>query len=443
MNLRPVVAILTMMLLTGVVTAQPTKPITLSEALQLSLQNSKQLKSNQAVVEEASNAVKEAKEKKLPGATVSGAYMRLSSANIDMKNKSNSQPSQPASSDPSANQAMYGIVNLSQPLYTGGKIKYGIQSAKYLEKAARLDAEFDRDAIIQNTMDAYANLFKAATAVKLVKENLAQNHQRVKDLENLEKNGLLARNDLLKAQLQESAVELNLLDAENNLQISNLNMLIMLGLPDGTTLVTDTTGIDKKEDNRSLVDFEQLAFTHRKDKEAMAYRLKAAQTGISLAKADKLPSFSITGGYVAANIPHIISITNAVNIGVGVSYNIASLWKSGSKIRQAESRVTQMALAQSMMDDQLKMQVNKDYLSLLSLRKKIEVMNKASLQAKENYRIVKNKFDNQLATTTDLLEADVANLQASLNYTLARADAFLAYHKLLQSVGVLSTEFKQ
>jgi outer membrane protein TolC len=87
--------------------------------------------------------------------------------------------------------------------------------------------------------------------------------------------------------------------------------------------------------------------------------------------------------------------------------------------------------------------VNKSYLTLLSYRKKIEVYSSAVTQAEENYRIVKNKFDNSLATTTDLLEADVAQLQARLSYTLARADAFVSYNKLLQVTGMLSTDLKK
>lgn len=418
--------------------AQETKKLGLHEAIELSLQNNKQLKSNQAKIDEAVAAVKEAKEKKLPNASVSGAYMRLSSANIDMKTKSSSTPPAQGSASPDPNQAMYGILNISQPLYTGGKIKYGIQSAEFLEKASRLDAENDQAGVIQNTLEAFANLFKANTAVMLVNENLQQNQQRVKDLENMEKNGLLARNDLLKAQLQESNVELNLLDAQNNLQVANLNMNIMLGLPDNTKLQLDTTGIEKKNDDRTIEDYVQLALTSRKDKAALGYRIKAAENAVKSVKAEKMPNLNLTGGYVAANIPHVISITNAVNVGVGVSYNIASLWKTKSKVQQAEARVKQLEFSESIMDDNVKLQVNKNYMSLLSLRKKIEVYAKAKEQANENYRIVKNKFDNQLATTNDLLEADVAKLQASLAYTLARADAFVAYNQLLESAGLLT-----
>lgn len=438
MKSRSNIMVVLMVLFSAHVMAQETKQLTLNEAINLSLQNNKQLKTNQAKIDEAVAAVQEAKEKKLPNASVSGAYMRLSSANIDMKTKSSSTPPPAGSSSPDPNQAMYGILNISQPLFTGGKIKYGIQSAQFLEKASRLDAENNEAAIIQNTLEAFANLFKANTAVMLVNENLLQNKQRVKDLENMEKNGLLARNDLLKAQLQESNVELNLLDAQNNLQVANLNMNIMLGLPDNTKLQLDTTGIEKKYDDRTIEDFVQSALTSRKDKAALGYRIKAAELGVKSVKAEKMPGLNLTGGYVAANIPHVISITNAVNVGVGVSYNIASLWKTKSKVQQAEARVKQLQINESIMDDNVKLLVNKNYMNLISLRKKIEVYAKAKEQANENYRIVKNKFDNQLATTNDLLEADVAKLQASLAYTLARADAFVAYNQLLESAGLLT-----
>ena len=57
----------------------------------------------------------------------------------------------------------------------------------------------------------------------------------------MEKNGLLAHNDLLKAELQSSNAELNMLDAENNWQLANVNMDLMLGLPSQTQLEPDTT----------------------------------------------------------------------------------------------------------------------------------------------------------------------------------------------------------
>jgi outer membrane protein TolC len=90
-----------------------------------------------------------------------------------------------------------------------------------------------------------------------------------------------------------------------------------------------------------------------------------------------------------------------------------------------------------MLNDQIHIQVNQAYENYVVSMKKIGMYEKAIEQADENYRITKNKHTNALATTTDLLEADVAELQAKLNYTSARADAVVAYNKLLQSAGLL------
>jgi outer membrane protein len=421
--------------------AQEKRQLTLNDAIDLSIKNSKQLKNSQARIEQATAALKEAVEKKLPDAGISGSYLRLNSANFTLATKNNGNGN--SNEAPKISQAAYGIFNISLPIYMGGKIKYGIESSGYLEKAAKLDAEGDKDEVIQTTIEAFANLFKAKTAVRLVNENLLQSQQRTKDLSNMEKNGLLARNDLLKAELQSSNVELSLLDAGNNLQLANVNMDLMLGLPTTTELILDTSSIERKNDSRILEDYLQIAVIKRKDLTAIDYRKKAAETGVKTAKGDMYPSLHLTGGYIAADVPGVFSVTNAVNIGVGVSYNIGSLWKTKAKIEQAEAKVKQAVATEAMMDDDIRMQVNKNYFTLVSSRKKIEVYAKAVEQAQENYRIIKNKFDNSLATTTDLLEADVAQLQARLSYTLARADAFVAYNKLLQTAGILSAELKK
>jgi outer membrane protein len=424
-------------------TAQEKKTLSLDEAINLGLQNSKQLKINKAKIEEATAAAKEASEKKLPDAKASASYLRLSAANVDLKTKSSNNGSGNTAEPPKVSQALYGLVNVSLPIYTGGKIRYGIESSKFLEKAAMLDAENDKEEVIQNTIEAFANLFKAKTAVRLVQENLNEAQQRTKELAGMEKNGLLARNDLLKSQLRESNMEFNLSDAENSWQLANVNMNLMLGLPTAMELVLDTTGLGKKEDNRILDDYLNAALSNRKDIAAIDLRKKAAESGVKSAKGDLYPSLALTGGYIGLDIPDFLSIPAAMNVGVGVSYNIGSLWKNKSKVQQAEARVKQITFTEAMMDDNIRLEVNRSYLSLMTNRKKIEVSAKAVEQAEENYRIVKNKFDNSLATTTDLLDADIAQLQARLSYTLSRADAFVAYHKLLQTAGLLSTELKK
>jgi outer membrane protein len=428
-------AIVLGLLTSGFLQAQEKRPITLNEAIKLSLKNSKQLKYNQAKVEEATAALKEAVEKRLPDTKVSGSYLWLNNANIEVKSKNNNSGNQGGT--PEVSQAMYGMLNASLPIYTGGRIRYGIESSRYLAEAAKLDADNDKEEVIQKTIEAYINLYKAKSSVSLVREDLAEAQQRVKDFSNLEKNGLLARNDLLKAELQASNVELALLDAENNWQLANVNMNLLLGLPEKTELVPDSAMENQKLNVKTLDEYVQLAYMQRKDIASAELRKKAAETGVKATKGEYYPNLSLTGGYIAADIPKVLTVTNAVNIGAGVSYNIGSLWKTKAKVQQAEARAKQAAIGESVLNDNIRLQVNQAYLNWLSSQKKIDVYAKAVEQATENYRIVKNKYNNSLATTTDLLDADVAGLQARMNFVFAKADAVVAYNKLLQASGLL------
>lgn len=424
--------------------AQDKQTLTLQQAIDLSIKNSKQLKGNRAKIEEATAALKEAVERKLPDVNATGSYMRFNSPNVDLKLKpaNNGGGSGSGSSEAAAkvSQAAYGMVNASLPIYSGLRIKYGIESAKYLQKAAELDAENNREAVIWNTIDAYNNLYKSKAAVDLVKESLQQARQRVKQFANLEQNGLLARNDFLKAQLQASNTELSLLDAENNWKLANINMDLMLGLPETTVLQIDTASLHIAPQLKTIEDYVQLGLQNRKDLTALNYRRKAAATGVKATQGEKYPSLALTGGYVALEVPNLLTVTNAVNLGLGVQYSLSSLWKTNAKVQQAKAREQQVAANEEALSDAIRLQVNQAYQNYLVSQKKIDVYATAVTQATENYKIVKNKYDNGLATVTDLLEADVAQLQAKLNHAFAQSDAAVSYDKLLQTAGLLANQ---
>lgn len=425
--------------------AQSAKVLTIDEAVKLSLQTSGKLKISAAKVDEAKANYHEAWNNHLPDAKVSGAYMRLNSPDVDLKVKlgggsssSGSGSTESSGGSIKVDQAMYGILNASLPLFSGFRVKYGAESAKFLEQAAKLDAENDKEEVIQNTVGAFSNMYKARKSVDLVKENLSREQQRVKDFSNLEQNGLMARNDLLKAQLQQSNIELSLLDAENNLKITTINMNLMLGLPADTDLSIDTTGFQNPGDAGTVLVWEQTAMQNRKDKAALGYRIQAANTNIKATKGEYYPGLALTGGYIAADVPNVLILTNALNIGLGLQYNIGSIWKTGAKMDAAKARYHQTQAMEGIINDQIHLEISNAYQNYLLSMRKIDVYAKAVDQANENYRISKNKYDNNLVTTTDLLEADVAQLQAQLNYTFSKADAVVAYKKLQQTAGVLS-----
>ena len=418
--------------------SQEKRMLTVKEAIDLSIKNSKQLKASKARIDAAVAQVKEAEDNRLPNFNVSGSYLRLNNANIDLKTQSNNSSGGSGNTNPKISQALYGIANLSYPIYAGGRIKYGIESAKYLEEAAKLDADNDKESVILNTMNAYANLYKAGVTIDVVRESLVSSRQRDTAFSRLEQNGLLARNDLLKTALQTSNIELSLLDAENNWRLANINMNLMLGLPENTELIIDTTTFQQDNSIKNIDEYEQLAIQNRKDVQALSFRKKAAGTAIKSAKTEGYPTVALTGGYIAAYVPNFITITNAINAGIGVQYNLASLWKTNTKLQQAKAREQELQANEEQLNDVIRLQVNQDYQNYLLSQKKIEVYQKALQQAAENFRITKNKYNNSLVTVTELLDADVALVQAKLNLSVSKADAIQAYNKLLYTTGLLN-----
>lgn len=414
--------------------AQEKKMLTLDEAVQLGIQNSKSLKIDAAKIEEATADLLEAKNRQLPDLKVSASYMYLPFApNINIK-----LPGVSAEGGPKVNQVAFGSANLSLPLYSGGRIKYGIESAKYLVEASKLTTENDKVAIAYNVAQAYNNLFKASQSIKVLEENLTASTKRDETFLKLENNGVIARNDRLKANLQTSNIELQLLEAKNNYNIANINMDLLLGLPETTEIEVDSDYINEKQVVKTVDYYLNTAQLNRKDLQALQQQRKAASLGTKAAKAENLPSIALTGGYVAADVPKFFTMYNAVNVGIGIQYNLSNLWKKNSSLKQSQAREKQLSATDEMLNDNIKLEVNREYQNADYYKQRIAVFEKSSVQANENYRITKNKYDNGLATMTDLLEANAAQITASVGVINAKADAALAYRKLLQTTGTLT-----
>ncbi|PIF46742.1 outer membrane protein TolC [Chryseobacterium sp. 52] len=416
------------------INAQEKKQLTLDEAVQLGIQNSKNLKIDAAKIEEATADLLEAKNRQLPELKVSGSYMYLPiKPTVDLKLSGVS-----GGGAPEVHQVAYGSMNLSVPVYNGGRIKYGIQSAKYLVEASKLSTENDKIAIAYNVAQAYNNLFKANQSIKVLEENLTASQKRDETFLKLENNGVIARNDRLKANLQTSNIELQLLEAKNNYNIANINMDLLLGIPETIEIEVDQNYIDEGSEVKAVDYYVNEAKENRKDLQALAQQRKAAELGSKSAKAENLPSIAFTGGYVAADIPKFLTIYNAVNVGVGVSYNLSNIWKENSSLRQSQAREKQLAATDELLNDNIKLDVNREYQNTDYSKKRIAVYEKAAEQANENYRITKNKYDNGLATMTELLDADAAQISSNVGVINAKADAALAYRKLLQTTGTLT-----
>jgi outer membrane protein TolC len=130
-----------------------------------------------------------------------------------------------------------------------------------------------------------------------------------------------------------------------------------------------------------------------------------------------------------------------MNVGLGLSYDLSAILKNSALVKVAESKASETLNAEAILTDYIKVEVQKaieDY--QLALKQDV-VYGQAVEQSSENYRIVKDKYENGLSDTNDLLEADVEQLSATINKALAKANIIQKYYELLSVTGQLSQTF--
>lgn len=442
MKIKIVLPIL--LLYAGFAQGQEKRQLSLDEAINLAVTKSNQATLADTRVSTAALEVTNVKNNVYPDFKLSGQYMRLNEPTVKLRVPmgGSSEPAEGESntSSPKVNQLMFGQASLSMPLFSGFRLKNNISASESLLKAQTFNAASVKEQLAMQTILLYVNLYKAQESVKLIQENLKSANQRVTDFTNMEKNGLLARNDLLRSQLQASNTQLSLDEANKMVSTINYQLVNLLKLPEGTQ-ITPSEAYFKNSGDLSASVTESEAIVQRSDLEALRWSQKAQEANVKIAQADYYPSLSLTGGYIALDVQNFLQVYNAVNAGVGISYDISNIFKNNNKVKAARSRAEETRREAEILTDNIKVQVQEALENYNLSLKQNKVYVQAVEQADENYRIVKDKYDNGLQDTNDLLDADVQQLQAKINEAFSKADITQRYYELLNASGKLTNSF--
>lgn len=416
-----------------------TNKLDLKEAINLAISKSDEANLANTKVKTKKLEMEAIKNNQYPDVKISGQYMRLTNAAVDLKVNSNSNNGSPNEA-PKVNQLILGQVNTSLALFSGFKIQNSIKASEYLYQAEIAKSVQTKEEIAMKVVEYYANLYRAQKAVDLITENLKSAQQRVKDFESLEQNGIIARNDLLKAQLQKSKVQLSLDEAYKNISVINYYLVTLLKLPDDYKIYIDEHQFDSNQ-SINVVKSKEEGLQNRKDLEAIRFFQKANESNIKIVKSAYFPSISLVGGYTTLNLQNIVTVQNAINVGLGVSYNLSSIFKNGKEVKIAKNKALETLESEAVLSQSIKIQVQESIENYSLALKQNLVYEQAIGQATENYRIVKDKYDNGLSNTTDLLDADVEQLNSKINYAYSRANIMLKYYEMLSASGELTSSF--
>ena len=424
------------------VKAQEKKKMSLREAVEIAISNSNDVVLSNLKIETSKLELETVKNNLYPSLRLSGQYLRLNSASVDGPLLGGNNPN---SAKPEVSSLLLGQANLTVPLFQGFKLKNNVAISEDFLKSQTYSNAHTKEQIALQVTELFARLYQANQTQKLFEDNLKISKQREKDFSNLVDNGLLAKNDLLKVKLQSSNIQLALESAIKNANVINYQLVTLMQLPEKTSIDIDIETVKSDTAKSELQKFEG----QRSDLEALNLQQKASEKGIAIAKSNYYPTINLIGGYIALDLKNTLQVSNAMNVGIGVSYDVASLFKNNKNVKLAESKANQTKQMVTILSEKIKEEIfEADENYKLSLKQN-KVYGEAVSQSSENYRIVKDKYDNGLSNTNDLLEADGQQLNAKINLALSEADLALRYYqsqfangKLINSLNLNSNTSK-
>ena len=418
--------------------AQETKTISLQEAVQLGIANSKNLKLSENQIEEANSRLAVVKDEALPSASASFMYnhAEIPSNRLSLGETTVNLPRR--------SDAFVGTASLQQLVYGGGKLRYAEESTRLLTDIARLDVEKNKDEVGYAVVNTYFNLFKVIESKKIVAQNLASIASQLKQSQRFFEQGIVTKNDVLRFQLQQANVSLTALEIENNRKILNYNLNILLGLPEETLIeVTDPKAtIPALSDKSTYID---QAMNTRQELRQLDIRNKVEEVNVKSIKANLLPTFGLganlyylnpSGSFIPGTNQYLVPMT----VGANLSWNIGSLWNNKNKISEAQVEQKSVVMQKGIVADDIKKEINANYQNYLLALGRIKILETSIEQASENDRLLASKYKNNVASAIDRIDAETLLYQAKINLELATADAGLAYYTLLKSTGKLSQQ---
>jgi len=413
--------------------------LTLQESLEIGLQDSKDLKISQSRVNYSDAKLSEINSQFLPQFKLFGNYTRLSDNIPAFEFTSPFFPNAIRVSEPLYNNYTFKL-GFTQPLFTGFKLLSSRSAAKYNLQASESDYSKEQNEVAFNIYNAYWNYYKAEEVRNVIVQTLQQIENHLRDTRNFYEQGLVSNNDLLKLEVQYSNTQLMLIEAENNLKIAKIAFNKELGIDlDAQTKVAAT------EKSMSLVNYDlseiiNEAINNRYELKSLAYRVEGSKEGITAAKSSLFPSIYLTGNYYYSNPnPRFQPAKDEFNynwdVGVTLSWDVWNWGLTSSQVSQAEQTKIQLETNYDQLKENIRMEVHSNYLNLLKTEEKVKVNKIALEQALENYRITAEKYNLQLASSTDLIDAETLKLQAETNLKAAEVDYQISKVRLEKSLG--------
>jgi HAE1 family hydrophobic/amphiphilic exporter-1 len=408
-NARPLM--LVMILLSGL--ASPLHALTLDEAISIALENNHKLKEYSSLVDARKSRVEAERASFLPEANLTYSFSRQDNVFSFFQTKESSILSAEVS---------YNLFNGFSDLKALKAEEAQLEAAVFQKRAVKAD-------VIFAVKKAYIGVLRAAKTLEVASEAVRLLEKQYRDASLFYREGMIARNDLLKVEVELYSARESLIRREGDLRIARRRLERVMGRPVSDEGLEEADFKQDKDPDESRLREEM--FSNRSElkylsalKKARRYRLEGIRGGYMPALDLSLVHDRYGDSYIPDGRPDLFDtqtralVTARWNIFDGFRrYNTAKAEES--EIRAIEERIRDTR-------EELSLQLRTAIENYMSAKERVEVAGRSVKQAEENYRITENRFRQRMSTPTDLLDARFLLTRARNDYVNALYDLYVS-----------------
>ncbi len=342
-------------------------------------------------------------------------------------------------------------LNLTQPIYVGGKIASGKRLAKYGEEAQREQQRATRADVIAEADNAYWTYIAVKEKQKMLESMLEYINSIYDQVRNSVDVDMATSADLLRVEAKRSDFNYQLEKVNSGLEMCRINLCNVVGADFSTQIVLTDTAITVNDTRDNSYDQELVA--NRPEYKLLQRQIEISEEQIKAERADYLPTLALSASYSyydniklkgSADDGAGNTVPYSMNYGDGSFYAMLSLsvpiWNWGEGIKKVKKQKLAVENAQLDLNKNnrlMSIELRNAYNNLYFSQSLISTAEASEQDAAEALRVMRDRYEVGMCALTDLLEAQ-SQWQSSLSNVIEAKTQYKIYEtEYLRAAGLL------
>ncbi|HQT21812.1 MAG: hypothetical protein B7X86_02675 [Sphingobacteriales bacterium 17-39-43] len=332
-------------------------------------------------------------------------------------------------------KATVGLINITQPIFVGGKITNGNKLAQIGVEVKEQQHQLSQQETLLKTEQQYWQIVVLQEKEKTIAQYEALLNDVNKQVNDAYKSGLVIKNDVLKVQIKQSELKTNKSKLQSGKQLAIMQFCQTIGIAYDSALVLQEDLQNIQLPNAYYADLE-TALPNRMEYRLLEQSVKAARLQTKMKRGDYLPQVAVgaAGYYFSGLSPQNDATTNGLVYGT-VSIPISDWWGGSHAIKEQKIKVQ---IAENNFNDTkglLKLQMEKSWTDVNESYRQILMMEETVKQTDENLKVIQTSYNSGIVNLSDLLEAQALQTETADKLIEAKTQYHQAVSTYLQVTG--------